>query len=66
MYGDEAEHGRCVRSSTTTSVEYSCTTVAFREKGAKEKFLESVKPSFIGDGKEVQNYTMPIYVASHA
>ena len=66
MYGDEAEHDGCVRASTTTSVAYSCTTVAFREKGAKEKSLESVKPGFIGDGKEVQNYTMPIYIRSQS
>ena len=50
MYGGEAEHDGCVRASTTTSVAYSCTTVAFR---AKEESLESVEPGFIGDKKEV-------------
>ena len=49
MYGGEAEHDECVRASTTTSVAYSCTTVAFREKRAKEESLESVMPGLIGD-----------------
>ena len=53
MYGGEAEHDGCVRSSATMSVAYSCTTVAFQEKRAKEESLESVEPGFIGDKKEV-------------
>ena len=53
MYGGEAEHDGCVRASTTTSVVYSCTTVAFREKRAEEESLESVMPGLIGERKEV-------------
>ena len=52
MYGGEAEHDGCVRASTT-SVAFSCTTVAFQKKQAKEESLESVEPGFIGDRKEV-------------
>ena len=53
MYGGEAEHDGCVRSSATMSVACSCTTVAIPEKRAKEESLESAKPGFIGDRKEV-------------
>ena len=60
MYGGEAEHDRRVRASTTTSVAYSCTTVAFREKRAKEESLESVDPGFIGDKKEVSRFFNPL------
>ena len=48
MYGDEAEQ---VRSSATMSVACSCTTVAF---------VESVKPGFIGDKKEVGCFFNPL------
>ena len=61
MYGGEAEHDGCVRASATTSVAYSCTTVAFRETRAKEESLESVKPGFIaGDKKEVSCFFNPL------
>ena len=37
----------------TTSMAYSCTTVALQEKRAKEESLKSVEPGVIGDREEV-------------